>query len=135
MPHDSPRTIHGTQIEILIDPPRGKVSHAVLDLDGTVSLLRDGWQDHMVPLMVEVLEECPRHESREELEKLVIDFVDHLTGKQTVYQMIRLADEIEKRGGSDEIAVFFKDALKITTAQIRRLEVDAHSGQPGLAEP
>lgn len=92
-------TLHDTSIEIVRPAPLGRVSHAVLDLDGTVSLLRDGWQDHMVPLLVDVLEECPDHEPREELERLVIDFVDHLTGKQTIYQMIRLAREVEKRGG------------------------------------
>ncbi len=79
---------------------RGRVRHAVLDFDGTLSYLRDGWQDFMVPMMVDVLEACPRHESREEIERLVIDFVDHLTGKQTIYQMIRLAEEVEKRGGT-----------------------------------
>ncbi len=94
-----PATIPGTAVEILEEPPRGKIRHAVFDYDGTVSYMRDGWQDYMVPLMVEVLEACPRHESREELEALVIDFVDHLTGKQTIYQMIRLAEEVEKRGG------------------------------------
>ena len=80
----------------------------MLDLDGTVSLLRDGWQDFMVPLMVEVLESCPRHEGREELEKLAVDFVDHLTGKQTIYQMIRLGEEVERRGGRPEDPLSYK---------------------------
>ena len=57
--------------------------------------VRDGWQDFMVPMLVRALEECPRRESREELEALVIDFVDHLTGKQTIYQMLRLNEEVE----------------------------------------
>lgn len=79
---------------------REEIRHAVFDLDGTISLMRDGWQDHMVPLMIETLESCPRHESREELQAMIIDFVDHLTGTQTIYQMIRLAEEVEKRGGT-----------------------------------
>ena len=53
-------------------PVRGGVRHALLDFDGTVSLLRDGWQDLMVPLMVEVLSECPTHESPQHLEEIVI---------------------------------------------------------------
>ena len=92
-------TIPGSAVEIAKEPVRTRIRHAVFDLDGTISLLRDGWQDHMVPLMIETLESCPRHESRRELEAIVIEFVDRLTGKQTIYQMIRLAEEVEKRGG------------------------------------
>jgi phosphoglycolate phosphatase-like HAD superfamily hydrolase len=93
-------TIPGSAVEIAEEPVRQRIRHAVFDLDGTISLMRDGWQDHMVPLMIETLESCPRHESREELQAMIIDFVDHLTGKQTIYQMIRLAEEVEKRGGT-----------------------------------
>ena len=93
-------TIPSTSIRILEAPPRGQIQHAVFDFDGTLSMVRDGWQDIMVPMMVEILQECSTDESVEELEKLVMHFVDHLTGKQTIYQMIRLAEEVEKRGGN-----------------------------------
>ena len=92
--------IPGTAIEIVEEPPRASLRHALFDLDGTLSLLRDGWQDQMVPLMVELLEDCEQDEPPAELEKLVTGFVDQLTGKQTIYQMIRLCEEIEKRGGA-----------------------------------
>ena len=82
------------------EPRRASIRYALFDLDGTLSLLRDGWQDQMVPLMVDLLEDCGRDESREELEALVTGFVDKLTGKQTIYQMIRLCEEIKRRGGS-----------------------------------
>ena len=82
------------------EPQRAPIRCALFDLDGTLSLLRDGWQDQMVPLMVDLLENCGRDESREELEALVTGFVDKLTGKQTIYQMIRLCEEIKRRGGS-----------------------------------
>ena len=91
--------IPGTRVEVVSQPARGRIRHVLLDFDGTVSCLRDGWQDFMVPMMVDVLEQCPRHESREELEGIVRNFVDHLTGKQTIYQMIRLAEEVARRGG------------------------------------
>jgi len=93
-------TLPGTSVEITRTPEVGRIRHALFDFDGTLSNLRDGWQDHMVPMMVEILEACPRHESREEIEGLIMDFVDHLTGKQTIYQMLRLVEEIEKRGGT-----------------------------------
>ncbi len=78
---------------------RGRIRHALFDLDGTVSLIREGWQGVMIPMMVEVLLETPRHESDEELYATVTEFVDRLTGKQTVYQMIQLCEEVRQREG------------------------------------
>jgi len=78
---------------------RGRIKCALFDFDGTLSLLRAGWQDVMVPMMVEILLELKTGETEEELRTLVRDFVDRLTGKQTIYQMIRLCEEIRKRGG------------------------------------
>jgi phosphoglycolate phosphatase len=71
----------------------------LLDFDGTVSLIRSGWVDVMVPMMVEILLELKTGESEESLRALVEDFVGRLTGKQTMYQMIELANQVERRGG------------------------------------
>jgi len=100
--------LENTHIEI-INPhiPRGHIRHALFDFDGTVSLIREGWQGVMIPMMVEVLLEIPpfdraqdrRHESEEEVYAVVTDFVDRLTGKQTIYQMIQLCQEVRQRGG------------------------------------
>ncbi len=78
---------------------RGHIRHALFDFDGTLSLIREGWRDVMIPLMVELLLQTPRHESETELRAVVTEFVDRLTGKQTIYQMIQLCEEIAKRGG------------------------------------
>jgi phosphoglycolate phosphatase-like HAD superfamily hydrolase len=122
-------TIDGTSIEIVAPPARGKVRHAVLDFDGTLSYLRDGWQDYMVPLMVEVLEACPRREPREDLEKMVVDFVDHLTGKQTIYQMMRLCEEVEKRGGSPLQPIEYKrDYYRRMQGEIDRRLAELRAG-------
>jgi phosphoglycolate phosphatase-like HAD superfamily hydrolase len=92
--------LEDTDIEIRHpDIERGQVRSALFDFDGTVSLIRTGWQDVMVPMMVELLGEHAPNESPEELRLLVVDYVDKLTGKETLYQMMRLAEEIEKRGG------------------------------------
>ena len=48
---------------------------------------------------MEVLAATPGAESLTQIEHLVKEFVDLLTGKQTIYQTIRLAEEVEKRGG------------------------------------
>jgi len=99
----------GTQIQIL-NPhiQRGHIRHALFDFDGTVSLIREGWQGVMIPMMVKVLLETPRHESEEALHALVTEFVDRLTGKQTIYQMIQLCEEVRQRGGEPLSPVEYK---------------------------
>ena len=72
----------------------------LFDFDGTVSLIRSGWVDVMVPMMVEILAGLKTGESEEQLTSLVEDFVARLTGKQTMYQMIELARQVEIRGGT-----------------------------------
>ncbi len=72
---------------------------ALFDFDGTLSLVRSGWMDVMVPMMVEILASLKTGESDAELKTVVEDFVWRLTGKETIYQMIALAENIEKRGG------------------------------------
>lgn len=91
--------LENTHIEI-INPhvPRGRIRHALFDFDGTVSLIREGWQGVMIPMMVEVLLQTPKHEGEAELRALVTEFVDRLTGKQTIYQMIQLCQEVRQRG-------------------------------------
>ncbi len=71
----------------------------LFDFDGTLSLLRAGWIDVMVPMMVEILADLKTGESEAELRALVKDYVGELTGKQTIYQMMELAKQIELRGG------------------------------------
>jgi phosphoglycolate phosphatase len=71
----------------------------IFDFDGTISTIRSGWMDVMVPMMIEILQETKSGESEDDLCKVVEDFVWRLTGKQTVYQMIELADQVRKRGG------------------------------------
>ena len=80
----------------------------LFDFDGTISLIRSGWMDVMVPMMVEILAELKSGESEEELRRVVEDFVWRLTGKQTMYQMIALADEVRKRGGTPRDPLEYK---------------------------
>lgn len=87
----------------------GKFKFALFDFDGTLSLIREGWQNIMVPMMVELLMETPFHEDESALEMDVRKFVAELTGKQTIYQMIRLAEEITKRGGKSLAPIEYKN--------------------------
>lgn len=92
--------LEGTSIEIIRpDIPRGQIRFALFDFDGTLSVIREGWQGVMIPFMVEEIMKLGTGESWEKVYEIVREFVTRLTGKQTVYQMIALAEEIEKRGG------------------------------------
>ena len=95
------RSLPETQIEIVRDlPDRGHARLAMFDFDGTISLIREGWQKVMIPMMVEILSSLQTGETESELTPAVTDYVDLLTGQQTIYQMIRLVEEVEKRGGT-----------------------------------
>jgi len=88
-------------LEVLrADVHRGTVRHALFDFDGTLSLIREGWQSVMVPLMVQVLEALPGAPHGAALERQVRDYVDRTTGVQTIYQMMGLADMVRERGGT-----------------------------------
>lgn len=92
--------LEGTSIEIIRPGiPRGHIRFALFDFDGTLSVIREGWQGVMIPFMVEEIMKVGTGESWEQVCEIVREFVTRLTGKQTVYQMIALAEEIEKRGG------------------------------------
>jgi phosphoglycolate phosphatase len=78
---------------------RGHIRHALFDFDGTISLIREGWQEVMIPMMVEVLLGTPDHEGEAQVTHVVTDFVTRLTGKQTIYQMIELCNQVAARGG------------------------------------
>lgn len=101
----------------IINPsaPRGRVKSALFDFDGTLSLIREGWQGVMIPYFVEELLKTPRHEEPRVVEEVVRDFVERLTGKQTIYQCIQLAEEVEKRGG------IARDPLEYKYEYLRRL--------------
>jgi phosphoglycolate phosphatase-like HAD superfamily hydrolase len=77
---------------------RAKV--ALFDFDGTLSLIRSGWVEVMVPMMVEILLDLKTGESEAELRTVVEDYVWRLTGKETIYQMMEFAEHVKKRGGA-----------------------------------
>lgn len=89
------------EIEILRpDLPRGRFRFVLFDFDGTLSLVREGWPSVMIPMMVEALRATGTAETDEQLTAAVEDFVMRLNGRQTIYQMIQLAEEVSKRGGT-----------------------------------
>jgi phosphoglycolate phosphatase len=71
----------------------------LFDFDGTLSTIRSGWMNVMVPMMVEILADLKTGESEEQLRAVVEEFVWRLTGKETIYQMIAFSEAIVARGG------------------------------------
>lgn len=85
-----------------------KARVAIFDFDGTISIVRAGWIDVMVPMMVEPLLALNTGETEEELTKIVYEFVGQLTGRQTIYQMMEFAEQIKKRGGTPKDPLEYK---------------------------
>ena len=101
--------LDGTHVEIIHPNIRSaKIRSVLFDFDGTLSLIRQGWQGVMVPMMVEILEALDTGETQETLTAIVAEFVDRLTGKQTIYQMIELCDQIAARGGQPREPLEYK---------------------------
>jgi phosphoglycolate phosphatase-like HAD superfamily hydrolase len=96
-------------IEILRpDLSRGRFRSALFDFDGTLSLIREGWPQVMIPMMTAALRETGTVETDAELAAAVEEFVMRLNGRQTIYQMIQLADEIRRRGGTPRQPLQYK---------------------------
>lgn len=87
-------------IEVISPPDRkAEFSFALFDFDGTISLIREGWREIMVPYFTEELQKTPAAATYDADFAAAGDFVDRLTGKQTIFQCQRLADEVALRGG------------------------------------
>src|SRR5207249_7500715 len=87
--------------------PRPRISHVLFDFDGTLSLIRQGWPEVMVPMFVEMLPPLPG-ESGESRRQLCYDDIMRLNGKQTIYQMIQLTERIKERGGTPREPLWYK---------------------------
>ena len=84
-------------IEIVSQGAHAGAARVVLfDFDGTLSLIRAGWMEVMVPMMVELLLETGSGETAEQLRESCSNSSAALTGKQTIYQMIELAENIRR---------------------------------------
>ncbi len=117
-------------LEVIFPPEKDKeFKFALFDFDGTLSLIREGWQQIMIPYFCEEVMAAPL---AKDVDPAVIaqdvgEFVDMLTGKQTIYQCIRLAEEVEKYGGTP------KDPMDYKTEYLRRLMVRIADRREGLA--
>lgn len=85
-----------------------KARVVIFDFDGTLSLIRSGWMDVMLPLCVEQLAAAGSGESEAQLRGVAEEFIWRLTGKETIYQMMALADAVRERGGAPQEPLTYK---------------------------
>lgn len=79
---------------------KGKIKHAVFDHDGTISVLREGWELVMEPMMIKAILGDQYKHADEYLYNRVVnrvkDYIDKSTGIQTVQQMEGLIELVEE---------------------------------------
>ncbi|MBM3860261.1 MAG: HAD family hydrolase [Verrucomicrobia bacterium] len=126
--------------------PRPEISHVLFDFDGTLSLIREGWPDVMAPMFAEMLPSLPGETDADRL-RLALDDIMRLNGKQTIYQMIQLAERIRERGGEPREPLWYKHEYlrrlneriqsrieKLRNGEIKPDDLLVHAARPLLEE-
>ncbi len=95
------RYFAGAEMEYCYETiPTGRIRHAVFDNDGTISTLRQGWEQIMAPVMIRAIlgdeyktaDETLYHKVRNR----VLDYIDKSTGIQTIVQMEALVEMVKE---------------------------------------
>ena len=78
----------------------GNIKHAVFDHDGTISTLREGWEQVMEPVMVRAIlgdkYETEDQALYQDIRNHVLKFIDMSTGIQTIVQMEGLVQMVDE---------------------------------------
>ena len=106
----------------------GRFRHALFDFDGTISVIREGWERVMVPMMIEMIageRGDPDGAIRREVER----YVDESTGIQTILQMAWLATTVACRRGHEQAlsaqdykAIYNERLIEPVRERLARLE-------------
>ncbi len=109
---------------------RAKV--AIFDFDGTLSVIRSGWTELMLQMAVKELAATGTRESEQELTTVANEFIGRLTGKETIYQMMALAEAVQARGGGARTPLQYKrEYLEALNGKIySRLQALRDGGAP-----
>jgi phosphoglycolate phosphatase len=106
--------------------PHPNIQHVVFDFDGTLSLIREGWPEVML-LMFEELIPSVNGDDSASVRGMLLDDIMTLTGRQTIFQMMKFAERVTERGGE------VLDPLEYKHEYLRRLEVRIQSRVESLA--
>ena len=95
--------LEDSEIEIInIREEKPNIKYAIFDHDGTISTLREGWEQIMAPMMIKaVLGEKFKEVGIDRYNKVkerIDDYIDKTTGIQTLVQMKGLPDIIREFG-------------------------------------
>lgn len=83
-----------------IERQLGVIRHVLFDFDGTLSLLRQGWEGVMTPMMLEMI--CGDKPPSPEICAEVQAYIEQSTGILTIRQMEWLAGVVRRFGLSDD---------------------------------
>ena len=137
------RYLKGTQIEIVRNRENtGHFQHAVFDHDGTISVLREGWEPVMEAMMIRaILGEQFMDAAEFDYQRIlasVREFIDISTGIQTILQMQALVDMVTEFGFVPKRAILtatgykkiYNDALmkqvNVRKERLERRELDVN---------
>lgn len=130
------RYLDGSEIELVAPLPRDpRFSHAIFDHDGTLSTLRQGWEEVMFPMMVRAILGDQFAEvdaaTHQRVRQDVADFIERSTGIQTLVQMKGLVEMVRRWGfvREDEIsdehgykAVYNEALIALVDRRLAKLE-------------
>jgi len=136
---NSPRQasyLPGTEIEVIGQLPADlEIKHCIFDHDGTLSVLREGWEQIMEPMMLRAILGAQHDLVGEAVFQRVQDsvkqFIDRTTGIQTLVQMKGLAELVRQSGfvpQSDVLDehgykhIYNIDLLKMVRTRIDKLQ-------------
>lgn len=105
--------------------PRPGLRHVLFDFDGTLSIIRHAWPAVMSTMFLEFLPALPE-ETEDARLALIMDDMMRLNGKQTIFQMIQLADRIRDRGAEPREPLWYKHEF------LHRLDLQISENVEGL---
>ncbi len=130
------KILKDSEIEIVAyEATFSRIEHAIFDHDGTISTLRQGWEDIMEPVMVRSILGDHYETAEEQIYQLVLkrvrEYIDQSTGIETIHQMHALVEMVQEFGFVPKDKVLdsfgykkiYNDALmKLVSYRINRLK-------------
>lgn len=111
--------------------------YALFDFDGTLSVIRHGWEEVMFAVMVESI--CEEHPPTLEIEAEVAQFIDQSTGILTIKQMKWLEEAVRRHGmarrpknAAAYKRIYLDRLLQLVRERLRELDGSLEAGQSWL---
>ncbi len=117
---ESPRAarfLPGTEIEITAELPADlDIKHCIFDHDGTLSVLREGWEKVMEPMMLKAIlgehYDTVDESVFKRVQQSATQFIDRTTGIQTLAQMRGLIELVRQSGFVEEKDILDESGYK-----------------------